>query len=94
MHVRLENLFADFIKALKKADKVVVTDVYTKRESGITKPSGKDLALAIGAPKATYVGGELENMANFILRHATKNDVILIMGAGDVYKVSEILLTK
>ena len=94
MHVRLENFFADFIKALKKADKVVVTDVYTKRESGITKPSGKDLALAIGAPKATYVGGELENMANFILRHATKNDVILIMGAGDVYKVSEILLTK
>lgn len=92
MHARLERLFADFVKSLKLADRVVVTDVFTRRESGVTKPSGKDLALAVGAPKATYVGGDLVNVANFVSRNSTKGDVILCLGAGDVFKVSDYLL--
>ena len=92
IHTRLESLFANFTKALKKADKVVVTDVYTRRESGVVKPSGKDLALAVGGPKATYVGGELVNVANFIRRNVSPKDVVLVMGAGDVYQVSDLLL--
>ncbi|MBI3887482.1 hypothetical protein HY310_00245 [Candidatus Microgenomates bacterium] len=63
-----------------------------RREQGLNKPSGKELALAIGAPKATYVGGELINVANFVRRNIAKNCVIIVMGAGDVYKVSEELL--
>lgn len=93
MYSRLKTFFEDFIQALKKADKVVVTDVFTRREQGVNKPSGKDLALAIGGPRATYVGGELVNVANFIRRNITSKDIVLIMGAGDVYKVSEIMLT-
>ena len=92
MYARLEKLFDEFVKVLKTADKVVVTDVYTKREQGITKPSGKDLALTITAPKATYVGGDLTNVANFIERNVQKTDVGILMGAGDIYKVSDLLL--
>ncbi len=92
MHSRLETLFADFAKSLKMADRVVVTDVFTRRESGVTKPSGKDLALAVGSPRATYVGGDLQNVANFVSRNSSKGDVVLVLGAGDVYKVSEYLL--
>lgn len=92
MYTRLEKLFPDFKKELAKADKVVVTDVFTRREQGMIKPSGKDLALAIGAPRATYVGGELINVANFLARNLSKSDVVLVMGAGDVYKVSDLLL--
>lgn len=92
MHARLEVLFKDFVKSLKLADRVVVTDVFTRRESGVTKPSGKDLALAIGSPRATYVGGDLLNVSNFISRNSKKGDVVLVLGAGDVYKVSDYLL--
>lgn len=92
MYARLEKLFSEFKKALAKADKVVVTDVFTRREQGMIKPSGKDLALAIGAPRATYVGGELINVANFLARNLSSKDIVLIMGAGDVYQVSDILL--
>lgn len=92
MHSRLETLFDDFSKSLRLADRVIVTDVFTRRESGVTKPSGKDLALAIGSPKATYVGGDLQNVANFVSRNTKKGDVILVLGAGDVYKVSDFLL--
>ncbi len=94
MHTRLQILFNDFVGALELADRVIVTDVFTRRESNINKPTGKDLALAIGGPKATYVGGELTNVANFISRNAKKDDLILVMGAGDVYKVSDLLLAK
>lgn len=93
MHARLAALFSDFAKSLRFADRVVITDVFTRRESGITKPSGKDLALAVGSPRATYVGGDLLNVANFVSRNSNKGDVILVMGAGDVYKVSDYLIT-
>jgi len=92
MYSRLERLFADFAQSLRLADRVVVTDVFTRREHGIIKPSGKDLAIGVGSPKATYVGGDLTNVANFISRNTSKGDVVLVMGAGDVYKVSDQLL--
>lgn len=92
MHARLAALFDEFIASLKLADKVLVTDVYTRREQGIEKPTGKELALAIGGPKATYVGGNLDNVANFVLRNVQKNDVVILMGAGDIYKATELLL--
>lgn len=94
MYARLSAMFKEFKNVLSKADKVVVLDVYSKREPGVITPTGKDLALAIGAPKATYIGGDLPNVANFLLRSARRNDVVLLMGAGDIYKVSDILLTK
>ena len=94
MYLRLQKLFNEFVKALKLADKVIVTDVFTRREQNINKPTGKELALAIGGPKATYVGGELTNVANFVNRNAKKDDLILVLGAGDIYKVSDLLLKK
>lgn len=94
MYSRLQALFDDFVESLRLADRVVVTDVYTRREQGITKPSGKDLALAIGAPKATYVGGGFENVANFVERNSKKGDVAVVMGAGDSYKIAEMLVQK
>ncbi len=94
MYARLQLLFADFKEALRKADRVVVTDVYTRREKEISKPTGKDLALAIGGPQATYVGGDLTNVANFIRRNTAKNDTVLLMGAGDIYQISDLLFSR
>jgi UDP-N-acetylmuramate--alanine ligase len=92
MYSRLESLFFEFAEALKRADRVIVTDVFTRREQGVTKPSGKDLALAVGAPRATYVGGELVNVANFVERNIGPGDVVLALGAGDIYRVSDLLI--
>lgn len=94
MYARLEKFFADYAKSLKLADKVVIADVFTRREFGISKPTGKDLALVIGGPKATYVGGDLSNVANFVQRNTKKGDVVLFMGAGDIYKASDILVSQ
>ncbi len=91
MYSRLERFFPEFTKALQKADRVVVTDVYSRRENGLPKPTGKELALSIGFPKATYVGGDLNNVANFVRRNVSPGDAVIIVGAGDVIKVSEAL---
>ncbi len=91
MYSRFGVLFTDFVKVLSKADKVVVADVYTKREQGLNKPTAKELALTIQAPKATYVGGDLLNVSNFIQRNSQKGDVVILMGAGDITKVSDLL---
>ncbi len=93
MYSRLDKLFDDFAKSLRLADRVIVADVFTRREFGVNKPSGKDLAMVIGGPKATYVGGDLTNVANFIARNTKKTDIVLVMGAGDIYKVSDQLLS-
>lgn len=93
MHARLSKLFDEFSEALKLADRAIVTDVYTRRESGVSKPTGKELALAAGK-NTTYVGGDLINVANFVGRNVEKGDVILVMGAGDSYRISDYLLQK
>lgn len=93
MYTRLKNLFAEFVASLRLADRVVITDVFSRRESGLTKPSGKDLAIAVGSPKATYVGGDLVNVANFVIRNTDKGDVVLFLGAGDIYKASDQMLS-
>lgn len=92
MYSRMGEFFAGFAKALRMADRAVVTDVYTRREKGLTKPTSKELALAAG-PTVTYVGGDLINVGKFVERNTKKGDVVLVLGAGDVYKVSDYLLS-
>jgi UDP-N-acetylmuramate--alanine ligase len=93
MYARLAAMFNEFKKVLAAADKVMVMDVYSKREPGVRTPTGKELALAIGSPKGTYIGGDLNNVANFLLRNGKKGDIVLLMGAGDIYKVSDQMIS-
>lgn len=92
MYSRLAKLFADFVSALQTADRVIITDVYTRRETDLSNPSGKELANAVGMPKATYVGGGNENVVNFVKRNVSKNDLVIVMGAGDSYQIAEELI--
>lgn len=94
MHSRLKKLYDEFVEVLKLADRAIITDVYTRRENDLNKPTGKDLASSINSPKVTYVGGGTDNVVNFVKRNATKNDVVIVMGAGESYKIAEELVNK
>ena len=37
---------------------------------------------------------EFDNMADFVINNASEGDLIITMGAGDIYKVGEIILDK
>jgi len=83
---RLNLLFSSFAKSFSQADQVIITDVYSVagREEKIKKNS-RDLAKAI--KNAQYV--KFDKLAGFIKRTSQANQVILMLGAGDIIKISD-----
>lgn len=84
---RLANLFEDFVSALSVSDICCVTDVFSARETDTRGVSGELLAQKLNG---VYIPS-FEAGAEFILTNASCGDVIVIMGAGDIYKIGEIL---
>lgn len=87
---RTHALFADFARALAKADQVLLVPIYAARESNESGVSSEKLCAAItelGTP-ATFVP-TLEMATGHAREIASSEQVIVVMGAGDVIKVSE-----
>lgn len=82
---RTAALAEQFKSAFTDADKVILTDIYAAREENIYGISSKKLAEIIGE-KAIY-GGDLDGIAEEIKKTARKGDMIIVMGAGDIYRV-------
>ena len=86
---RTKALFDDFATAFDAADRVLVSDIYAAREINDGTVSSAMLADAIGK-SATYAGN-IEETAKAIKTELKSGDVAIIMGAGDIYKVFELL---
>lgn len=88
-YTRTKALFDDFVRELKMADLVVLTDIYAAREKNTIGISSKDLADRI--PGSIYCPS-LESAANCLRELAQPGDLILTVGAGDIYTVGETLV--
>ena len=86
---RTHALAGDFIRELKSADCVVLAEIYAAREQNDVGISSKDLAEKI--PGAVYCP-TLERTAETLRSIAREGDLILTVGAGDIYKAGEKLL--
>jgi UDP-N-acetylmuramate--alanine ligase len=88
---RLAALMHDFARAFVGADRVLVLDVYAAGEDNVSGVRASDLAHQI--PNATYVGDftrareELEGLVG-------PDDLLLLMGAGDIKKLGDELAHK
>ena len=82
---RAAALADQFVSAFSEADKVILTDIYAAREENIYGISSEKLAKTIGE-KAIY-GGGLDSVAEIIKKTAGKDDMVIVMGAGDIFKV-------
>ena len=82
---RTAALADQFVEAFRDADRVVMVDIYAAREDNVYGISSEKLAKMIG-DKAIY-GGDFEGTANCIRSLAQKDDMVIIMGAGDIFKV-------
>lgn len=89
-HHRLTALFDDFSSAFADADEVVLVDVYavTGRENVVGMKSGRDLFTAVASRRSNV---SFYPKAEDVLRHLRQSvrpgDVVIIMGAGDVWTV-------
>jgi UDP-N-acetylmuramate--alanine ligase len=86
---RTAELFSDFATALDVADKVVVAEIYAAREVDTLGVSAQKLAAAIGE-KAVALPS-FEAIAEYIRQNAREGDLVVVMGAGDIYKVFPLL---
>ncbi len=86
---RTEGLFDEFSSAFEDADRIFFADIYAAREENLTGISSKALADRIGE-KALYCGS-FAAVAEAIQKEAKKDDLVIVMGAGDVYRVFDLL---
>ncbi len=78
----LADKFAD---AFECADKVILTDIYAARETNESGITSAKLAEMIGE-KVTY-GGDINSTAEILKNTVQAGDLVIVMGAGDIYKL-------
>ena len=88
-YTRTKALFSDFVRELQTVDVPILTDIFAARESNIVGVSSKMLADAI--PGAVYCPS-LPEVTAYLREHAQEGDLILTVGAGDIYKAGDALL--
>ncbi len=90
---RTQQFYQQFAAAFLDADVLVVLDVYPARETPIPGVSGQlisDAARALGH-KQVYFVPKREDLPNVLWPLLQKNDMVITIGAGDVWKVNRLL---
>ncbi len=86
---RTAGLLDAFSTAFLDADCVYFADIYAAREQNIYGVTSQTLAEKVGRT-AAYCGS-FEAVAQALCRDAKAGDLVLVMGAGDIYKVFDLL---
>jgi UDP-N-acetylmuramate--alanine ligase len=90
---RTKALLAEFAASFADADHVVVTAIYPAREFDDLGVSAADIVARMKHPDIRYIPG-LNEAADHLLDHLKPGDVLITLGAGDGYKVGEIVLAE
>jgi len=88
-YTRTHALFEDFIRELKRVDVCVVAEIYAAREQNLIGISSRDLVERI--PGATYCE-TLPEVTAFLRENVREGDIVLTVGAGDIYRAGEALV--
>ena len=91
LYSRTRDFYDDFGRAFFNADVLVVTDVYPAREEPIQGVTGELIATAAkqyGHKQVHYVPDK-KNIPEFLRSIVQKGDIVITMGAGDIWKYGE-----
>ena len=86
---RTKALFSDFVRELARADVTLLAEIYAARERNDVGITSDTLAKAVPGAKCCK---EFCEIAEEIKAIARDGDIILTVGAGDIYKVGEALV--
>ena len=92
--LRTAELFDGFVEAFagSGADEVILCDIYPARETNVYGVTSEGLAEAVAAKGTRSCRAEsFEAAADVMDRDAGPDDLVIVMGAGDVIRVAEIL---
>jgi UDP-N-acetylmuramate--alanine ligase len=99
MYSRTKTFFAQFLQSFDDADIVIIADIFPARERDTGLVHTKDLveALRLRARFASgqaqvFYGGDVTATTHLLEEILQSGDFVVIMGAGDIYTVTEQLL--
>ena len=81
----------EFARTLSLADKVYLCDIFPAREINTTGVSSYDIARRMENAECP---GSFEDIANILKNELRGGDYCITMGAGEAYRVANILLNK
>ena len=88
-YTRTHALFQDFVQELRKPDVTVLAEIYAARERNTVGISSMDIQKEI--PGSVYCE-TLPQVTEYLRSIAREGDVILTVGAGDIYRAGEALV--
>ena len=91
LYSRTRDFYEEFAKSFLLSDVLVVTDVYPAREEPIQGITGElivNAAKQFGHKEVHYVQDKKQVPA-FLKTHVKKGDIVITMGAGDIWKFGE-----
>ena len=88
-YTRTKALFHDFVRELQRPDIVFIAEIYAAREQNTVGITAADLTAKV--PDAMHYA-TLPAMADALRQIAKPGDLILTVGAGDIFKVGELLV--
>lgn len=92
LYSRTKTLLRDFSESFADADEVIVAPIYGARETPDPEISSEILAEAIREHNPNvHAGANFSDIENYLRDTITENDIVITMGAGDIYKVGEAL---
>lgn len=94
-YTRTKTLWHEFCEAFDDADELILADIYPAREEfdGVTRSVDLAADIAKRGVKARFYDS-FEKIADVIRTEADDGDLVITMGAGDVYKIGDDLLNK
>lgn len=94
-YTRTQTLMDDFSTAFTYADSVIIADIYAAREADNGTVHASMLADRIrnNGQDAIYLGS-FDTIVDYLTANSAPGDIIITMGAGDIYKVGEMFLSK
>jgi UDP-N-acetylmuramate--alanine ligase len=96
-HQRTLNLLPQFAESLREADLCLVAQIYGARESEETRSrvSARDLVDAINQCRGNAEdGGTIHDLPNRLRSLSHRDDLILVLGAGDIDRVVDDVLAE
>ena len=76
---------------------LILADIYAAREKNIYEISSEKLAAEIKKvhpDKEVLYIDSFDGIADYVLEHAEEGDLVITMGAGDIYKAGDIIRAK
>lgn len=86
---RTAILFDEFSKAFGNADKVIFADIFAAREQNTYGVSSGSLSDKV---EGSLYFDSFEKIAEYVMSEAKSGDIVITMGAGDVYKIGGMIL--